>query len=535
MRNYALRSAAIGRILCLFSISVPFALLVAQANVPPTPMVLSAAQRPGTTFMDVDFRVNDPDDATVEVYALGFVNGGTNLSEIIKVSTLEEGTAANLGANVPANTNLHLTWNVGADWNTNFGNVQVEILAKDGRGLLPFHWITIPANGANPAITVSEKNLTDTNFLALWYWLLATNHPGIVLSNGIIYGTTGDYAGKHLAQGTNTAAFGRDFLCQHLDIRNLSGGEPNRIGAGRFGLASTSVDYLIYSVAKGWSNPPPDRIYGWGDNLNGKADIKVNQRNITGVAVGMISTLILSEGRVTGWGQNIGQAIPDSATNLTAVAAGSFHSLALRADGNVVGWGMNNKGQIDIPPSATNVVAIAAGGLFNEGEYSMALRADGTVVAWGDNTCGQLNIPASATNVMAIAAAGSGCHSLALRSNGTVVAWGYSFSNTNVPASATNVTAIAAGYDHSLALRANGTVVGWGENYNGQTTIPATATNIVAISAGMGHSAALRADGTVIAWGSSGLTNVPPGVDSIDLLGIGGTAYHMIAVDKVNP
>ena len=52
----------------------------AATNVPPTPVVLSAVQRPGTTFMDIDYRVNDPDDATVQTAALAFVNGGTSLS-----------------------------------------------------------------------------------------------------------------------------------------------------------------------------------------------------------------------------------------------------------------------------------------------------------------------------------------------------------------------------------------------------------------------------------------------------------------------
>jgi len=99
----------------------------AATNVAPTPVVIQAVQRPGTTYMDVDYRVNDPDDATVQTAALGFVNGGTVLSSVLKLNTLVEGTAANIGSNTPANTQKRLTWNVAADWNTNFGNVQVEI------------------------------------------------------------------------------------------------------------------------------------------------------------------------------------------------------------------------------------------------------------------------------------------------------------------------------------------------------------------------------------------------------------------------
>ena len=96
--------------------------------------------------------------------------------------------------------------------------------------------------------------------------------------------------------------------------------------------------------------------------------------------------------------------------------------------------------------------------------YSLALKADGTVVGWGDNSYGQTNIPAGLTNVVAIAA--GDYHSLALKADGTVVGWGdNSYGQTNIPAGLTNVVAIAAGGYHSLALKADGTVVGWGDNY----------------------------------------------------------------------
>ena len=86
-------------------------------------------------------------------------------------------------------------------------------------------------------------------------------------------------------------------------------------------------------------------------------------------------------------------------TNVVAIAAGDDHSLALKADGTVVGWGDNFYGEITIPAGLTNVVAIAAGGY-----HSLALKADGTVVGWGDNNYGEINIPAGLTNVVAIAA-----------------------------------------------------------------------------------------------------------------------------------
>ncbi len=54
-----------------------------------------------------------------------------------------------------------------------------------------------------------------------------------------------------------------------------------------------------------------------------------------------------------------------------AIAAGEFHSLALRADGSIVGWGQNYAGQAS-PPAGNGFVAIDAGW-----EHSLALLGTG--------------------------------------------------------------------------------------------------------------------------------------------------------------
>ena len=67
---------------------------------------------------------------------------------------------------------------------------------------------------------------------------------------------------------------------------------------------------------------------------------------------------------MTAWGSNSdGQStVPSSATNVVKVAAGlnSWHSLALRADGTVVGWGVQMYAG-GVPSDLTNAVDIAAG------------------------------------------------------------------------------------------------------------------------------------------------------------------------------
>src|ERR1035437_9763592 len=64
-------------------------------------------------------------------------------------------------------------------------------------------------------------------------------------------------------------------------------------------------------------------------------------------------------GTVTTWPLT---GIPPGLTNVVAISAGAYHSLALKSDGTVVAWGLDTYGQIDVPAGLTGVTAIAAGG-----------------------------------------------------------------------------------------------------------------------------------------------------------------------------
>jgi alpha-tubulin suppressor-like RCC1 family protein len=95
---------------------------------------------------------------------------------------------------------------------------------------------------------------------------------------------------------------------------------------------------------------------------------------------------------------------PRALGGVEAIAAGGNHSMALMAGGTVLAWGQNDWGQLGngvvAPDRATptqaavqvsglnGVTAIAAGTF-----HSMALKADGTVWTWGSNHWGQLNGP----------------------------------------------------------------------------------------------------------------------------------------------
>jgi hypothetical protein len=149
--------------------------------------------------------------------------------------------------------------------------------------------------------------------------------------------------------------------------------------------AGTSVPVHLSSPAQGQSLPPADLPPA------------------TAVAGGSVhSVALLASGAVACWGAGTdpgldpvefplhqGQSVvPAGLRSCVAVAAGLFHTVALRADGTVACWGANTLGECSPPPDLTGVTAIAAGR-----RHTVALRGDGSVVCWGDNTKGQCAPP----------------------------------------------------------------------------------------------------------------------------------------------
>ncbi len=254
--------------------------------------------------------------------------------------------------------------------------------------------------------------------------------------------------------------------------------------------------------------------------------------------------------QVVAWGAVT--PLPPGINNVVAVAAGTYHSLALKADGTVVESPLtsfsNSLQQGVVPAGLNNVVAVSAGQ-----NLCLALLADGTVVQWGNNFSGKVAglsnivaietgiqdglalkadgtvvginstypVPAGLTNVVAISAD----HSyLALKSDGTVVAWGNNqYGETIVPAGLNNVVAIWSGGYYSVALKADGTIVAWGLNTSGESTPPAGLANVKAIAA-VDHTLALKADGTVVSWGASfvpEVNTVPVGLNNVTQIAAG--------------
>lgn len=239
-----------------------------------------------------------------------------------------------------------------------------------------------------------------------------------------------------------------------------------------------------------------------------------------------------------------------------AVAAGHYHTLAVRNDGELLAWGWNRNGQLG---DATRVdklqpTRISAGTQWKSvaaGEFhSLAIKSDGTLWAWGLNIDGQLGLGVGDTTLRTVpvqvnadtdwhAVAAGKNHSLALKGDPTkeltLWAWGRNASgqlgiaagdttNRYVPTPvgvAKDWRLIAAGDDHSLAIKNGDELWSWGLNADGQlgdgTTVSkqiptqVDTTNLpnaqnkqwVKVAGGAAHTLAVRNDGSLYVWGSN--------------------------------
>ena len=187
-------------------------------------------------------------------------------------------------------------------------------------------------------------------------------------------------------------------------------------------------------------------------------------------------------------------ALWDTIAVRETLAAGSCHTVGLKADGTVAAVGDNEYGQCDVSGWA-DIVAVSAGEL-----HTVGLKADGTVVAVGDNGYGRCNVP-DWTDIVAVAAGER--HTVGLRADGTAVAVGRNYSGQCDVSGWTDIVAVAAGGYHTVGLRADGTVVAVGDNEEGQCDVSGWA-DVVAVAAGDDHTVGLKADGTVVAVGYNG-------------------------------
>ncbi|MBN9661797.1 MAG: hypothetical protein J0H49_26615 [Acidobacteria bacterium] len=259
-------------------------------------------------------------------------------------------------------------------------------------------------------------------------------------------------------------------------------------------------------------------------------DSVINQVTVSGGGDGNAAdnlaadqTAIASEGWLLGLPLNLTsktvQRTPTSLSDVVAVAASpGMGGLALRKDGTVVQWTVDNTQVYPTPAGLTGVIAIA----MND-RYFSAVKSDGHVVAW--STIYVEPSTAGISDVVSIAAGPT--WALLLHADGSVSPLGSLFpAELAVPAGLANVVQLSVQNNSVAALTAQGTVAAWG---NAAPPMPATTgrlTQVVALDSGA--LAGLRPDGTVVVWDTYGLgelLKVPADLNQVAALA--GATYVM--------
>lgn len=232
-------------------------------------------------------------------------------------------------------------------------------------------------------------------------------------------------------------------------------------------------------------------------------------------------------------------------TNWVTVSCGQYHTAAVRTDGTLWSWGLNTSGQLG-DNSVTNrssPVQITGGGtnwrtVSCGANYSAAVKTDGTLWSWGLNDYGQLGdntvvkksspvqIVGGGTNWQTVSCGGE--HVGAIKTDGTLWMWGRNQNSQLGTADITDrsspVQTITGGVwskvsassgTHTVGIKQDGTLWTWGSNSSGELGTGDNTTKVSPVQtvsggtnwrnvfAGNAHTAAIKTDGTLWAWGSN--------------------------------
>ena len=230
-------------------------------------------------------------------------------------------------------------------------------------------------------------------------------------------------------------------------------------------------------------------------------------------------------------------------TNWKQVSGSVYCTTAIKTDGTLWTWGRNAYGQLGDNTTTQRITPVTtfAGGtnwkqVAGGREHTAAIKTDGTLWTWGVNNSGQLGDNTTTNRLTPVTTfaggtnwkqvAGGRAHTSAIKTDGTLWTWGSGFfgslGNNDTTdrltpvttfAGGTNWKQVSGGYNHTAAIKTDGTLWTWGNNNSGQIgdntttrrSIPVTTfaggTNWKQVSGGYKHTAAIKTDGTLWTWG----------------------------------
>jgi alpha-tubulin suppressor-like RCC1 family protein len=426
---------------------------------------------------------------------------------------------------------------------------------------------------ANAGINAANPSPIQVGALTNWSQVSAgTFHTTAIKTDGTLW-AWGRNNGGQLGVSTNVGI-------------NAANSSPIQIGA-LTNWKQASAGYSHTSSIK-----TDGTLWAWGKNNYGQlgvsANVGTNAANPSPIQVGALTnwsktsigfghtTAIKTDGTLWAWGNNnLGQlgvstnvgtntANPSpiqigALTNWSQVSAGASHTTAIKTNGTLWSWGLNNYGQLgvsaNVGTNAVNPSPVQVGALTNWSETSIgydhttAIKTDGTLWAWGNNNLGQLGFSANAgspvpnPSPIQIGALTNWAqfsvgfrHTSAIKTDGTLWAWGRNnygqlgdgtsgtgankSSPVQVPSSFTpkrirfSPDSDWKSITVSHGIKNSGALFAWGPNNIGQlgdgTQVDKRSpiqigalTNWGQVAAVGNHTAAIKTDGTLWAWGSN--------------------------------